>query len=840
MKYSQTTKKYLCIHGHFYQPPRENPWTDNVLVQKSAEPYHDWNQRITRECYGPNSRSRLHGSSGRIEKLANNYGYMSFNFGPTLLRWMEKNSPWVYRQIIEADISSRKKYNGHGNAIAQVYNHIIMPLASKRDKITQIRWGISDFRHRFGRDPEGMWLAETAVDLETLKLLADEGIKFTILSPEQAKSVRPLANHSGIKKRKKEKIHEAPEEWKDVSGGRIDTKSVYRIMLDDSGKNFINVFFYNGPVSRAIAYEKLLSSGENLLARIRECFSENSNESELVNIATDGESYGHHFKFGEMALTWVLETIEKDNDIELTNYGTYLEMFPPSMEAVIFENSSWSCAHGVERWKSDCGCSVGNNEGWTQKWRTPLRQGLECLAEELWSIYEEQTGSLLTDCLRARDSYISMMLDPETGKLLLKENFLNALSKKEENKLFKLLESQRMAMFMFTSCGWFFDDISGLETIQILMYAARAIELCREWAKTDLEGLLLEHLEKAVSNKSEYENGARIYNDHVLSSKLTPECIIAHYGMSALECGITAESWLNEIVSSSEEISIDRNDIQALTGKAEIRTIYSGLKEKYVYLALKFRNRGLCCFAGPDYGTSIKDIENDLYQLTSKDTYEQCFECFKSRFPESSFFEFKDLIEDTKTQIINQTGIILHREMDSFIETNGAAIKYFTEMLQLSETGIPARLMGLLKILIIEGIRIALKNSVDSMADFSTVNKMLKLLDNWGKNFVLFSDNKSLNPVVDIFRQPDIADYIKKYLLLQIENTSGRNASIVIRNIDGLISLINDFSIESDLWEFQNMWYDFYLDKDFISSLDSADFIRFQKIGYLSGFIIEG
>ena len=318
-------EKNLCVHGHFYQPPRENPWTGIIHEQKSAYPYHDWNERITRECYAPNTRSRLHGENGHIKKLINNYESISFNFGPTLLSWLEINRPWVYSQIINADIKSREKFGGHGNAIAQVYNHIIMPLASMRDKITQVKWGLIDFHHRFGRKAEGMWLAETAVNSETLQVLVNEGVKFTILSPFQAHKVREISSHN--------------IEWKDVSGGKIDCTHPYRCFLSDDKNNFIDIFFYNGFLSKAIAYEKLLSSGEVFLKKIIDSFPNVSNTPALVNIATDGESYGHHFKFGEMALTWVLETIKNRDDISLTNYGEFLKKCPPNKEVQILKTA---------------------------------------------------------------------------------------------------------------------------------------------------------------------------------------------------------------------------------------------------------------------------------------------------------------------------------------------------------------------------------------------------------------------------------------------------------------------------------------------------------------------
>ena len=237
-------EKYVCIHGHFYQPPRENPWLEYVEVQDSAAPYHDWNERITAECYGRNATARILNHEGRIEKIVNNYSRISFNFGPTLLSWMRDQIPWVHDAIVEADRQSRKRYSGHGSAIAQVYNHMILPLANPRDKLTQVIWGIRDFEFRFGRRPEGMWLSETAADIETLDAMAQSGIRFTILSPYQASKVRELGKRN----------------WRDVNGGRVDPTVPYRVNLP--GGRSIAVFFYDGPVSRAVYFERLLDSGE--------------------------------------------------------------------------------------------------------------------------------------------------------------------------------------------------------------------------------------------------------------------------------------------------------------------------------------------------------------------------------------------------------------------------------------------------------------------------------------------------------------------------------------------------------------------------------------------------
>src|ERR687897_141276 len=374
-------ERYVCIHGHFYQPPRENAWLETVELQDSAYPYHDWNQRITAECYAPNSVARILDDQGRIVQLVNNYSRISFNFGPTLLQWLENNEPEVYEAILSADRLSMQKFAGHGSAIAQPYNHIILPLASQRDRRTQVLWGIGDFERRFKRRPEGIWLPETAVDLETLEILAEEGIRFTILAPHQASRVR----RTGARL------------WQDVTGARIDPTRPYSQQLP-SGKS-IGLFFYDGPIARAVAFEGLLTRGDHFADRLIGAFSDQRSWPQLVHIATDGESYGHHHRFGDMALAYALNQIESKKLAQLTNYGEYLERHPPTQEVEIIEKSSWSCFHGIDRWWSNCGCNTGGHPNWDQEWRTPLRDALDWLRDSLSKPFETHAGKFLKDPL---------------------------------------------------------------------------------------------------------------------------------------------------------------------------------------------------------------------------------------------------------------------------------------------------------------------------------------------------------------------------------------------------------------------------------------------------------
>jgi len=510
--------RYICIHGHFYQPPRENPWLEAIEVQESAHPYHDWNKRITAECYAPNATSRILDEQGRILGMVNNYAKINFNFGPTLLAWIEKNASKVYEAILEADKESQASYSGHGSAIAQAYNHMILPLANRRDKETQIQWGVRDFEYRFGRKPEGMWLPETAVDLESLEILAEKGIRFTILARHQAKRFRSVGEKN----------------WKDVKESHIDPTRAYTLRLP-SGKT-IALFFYDGAVSRAVAFEGLLSSGEAFVQRLMGGFSEKGAGNQLVHIATDGESYGHHHRFGDMALAYALNVIESKNLARLTNYGEYLEKNPPAHEVEIFENTSWSCPHGVERWRGNCGCHSGAHPGWNQEWRLFLRDTLDWLRDAVSPAYEAHGKKFLKEPWEARDDYIEVILarSPASRESFLGRRAARALSEEEACAALKLLELQRHAMLMYTSCGWFFDELSGIETIQVIQYAARVLQLAQESFGEDLEAAFLERLERAKSNIPTEKDGRAVYERYIRPAKADLMKVGAHYAMSSL------------------------------------------------------------------------------------------------------------------------------------------------------------------------------------------------------------------------------------------------------------------------------------------------------------------
>ncbi|MBV9302859.1 MAG: DUF3536 domain-containing protein [Acidobacteriaceae bacterium] len=509
--------KYLCVHCHFYQPPRENPWLEEIELQDSAYPYHDWNDRVTAECYAPNLAARILDDKQHITKILNNYRNISFDFGPTLLSWAIVHAPELYRGLIDADKQSQRQFSGHGSAMAQGYNHMILPLANTRDKRTQVLWGFEDFVNRFGRLPEGMWLPETAVDLESLDVIAQAGFTFAILAPHQAKAIRPVTGG----------------EWQDVTGSKIDTTRAY-LLTTPSGKS-INLFFYNGPVSQAVAFEKLLNNGEKFASRLIGSVADGRSAPELIHIATDGETYGHHHRHGEMALAYALDYIESKKLAKITNYGEFLERNPPAWEVQIVENTSWSCVHGIERWRNNCGCNSGRI-GWQQEWRKPLREALDWLRDSITPRFECLGSSLLKDPWAARDAYISVVLDrsPEVRLRFGEEQFAHGLSADDQVRVWKLMELQRHAMLMYTSCGWFFDDLSGIETVQVIQYAGRVVQLAEQLFGVPVETQFLEKLSLAKSNLAEYGDGANIYRKYVKPSMVDLEKVGAHYSISSL------------------------------------------------------------------------------------------------------------------------------------------------------------------------------------------------------------------------------------------------------------------------------------------------------------------
>jgi len=398
-------KPVIIIHGHFYQPPRENPWTGLVDVEPSAAPDHDWNVRITRESYRP---------------LGSVYAHLSFDFGPTLLDWMDREAPDVVDAVIHADRLSVAR-RGHGNALAMPYHHLILPLATRRDKETEVRWGIADFRRRFGRDPEGFWLPETAVDRETLDVLAAEGIAFTVLAPHQVSRIPAKGWPARI----------------DLDRGRA-----------------IAVFVYDGPRSHEIAFGDLQSNAERWIVAARRIPA-----GTIEAVAVDGETFGHHHKAGVRGIAEMITRVRHLPEIELTNFAAALAVAAPTESVELVERTSWSCAHGIERWRSACGCKVHTDRPSQQDWRAPLRFAVEWLAHEVHGIYDREGHDL-----------------PGGPRAFLEAAGATGPVQGNGNTA-RLIEMERGVLRAMSSCGWFFDDIAGLEGRQVLRYAAHAISL---------------------------------------------------------------------------------------------------------------------------------------------------------------------------------------------------------------------------------------------------------------------------------------------------------------------------------------------------------------------------
>jgi alpha-amylase/alpha-mannosidase (GH57 family) len=566
--------KYVCIHGHFYQPPRENPWLEAVEPQDEAAPYHDWNERINAECYAPNTASRILDDRDRIVDIVNNYGRISFDFGPTLLAWMEERAPEVYRAVLDADRESRERFQGHGSAMAQAYNHVILPLASREDKEIQVAWGIRDFELRFGRSPEGMWLPETAVDIETLETLAAHEIRFTILAPSQAARVRPVG----------------ASEWQDVSGARIDPTLSYVQRLP-SGRS-IALFFYDGAASRAVAFERLLHRGENL-ARTLTSLVRDDGRPRLGHIATDGETYGHHHPHGDMALAFALRAIETQALATVTNYGAFLDVSPPAHEVEIVERTSWSCVHGVERWRSNCGCRTGGAPGWSQAWRVPLRESLDWLRLRVAPHLRRAEQAVFQAPAKAVLEYVELILDrsvDSVDRFLARHARPGPLSPEERVKALKLLELERQLQLMYTSCGWFFSDVSGIETVQILRYSGRAVQLARDLFHSETESLEREFLELlglAKSNRPEMGSARELYQRNVKPSQATFESIAAHYAIASLfePYPERARLYCYE-VERSDSLSRQAGKTRLLSGCARITSRVTRASARLVYAVL--------------------------------------------------------------------------------------------------------------------------------------------------------------------------------------------------------------------------------------------------------------
>jgi len=768
-------EKFVCIHGHFYQPPRENPWLETVELQDSAAPFHDWNERITWECYGRNTAARIFDGEMRIDSIINNYSKISFNFGPTLLTWMKDKMPWVHEAIVEADKQSQENFSGHGSAIAQAYNHIILPLANDRDRETQIIWGVRDFEHRFGRKPEGMWLAETAADTPSLEALAAHGIKFTILSPFQASRMRKVGE----------------PQWQDVNGARIDPSRAYRMNLP-SGKN-ITLFFYDAPISQAIAFEKLLDSGEKFAGRVTSAFSDQRNWDQLVHIATDGESYGHHHRWGEMALAYALGHIERNKLGKLTNYAEYLEKHPPEHEAQIHEASAWSCAHGVGRWKDNCGCNSGGHGGWNQNWRGPLRNSLDWLRDQIAPAFEQAGRKLLKDPWNARNDYIAVILDrsEENVEAFFLRNAAHELNPDEKIAVLKLMELQRHAMLMYTSCGWFFDELSGLETVQVIQYAARAIQLARDVLNKDFEPEFLNRLEQAKSNIPENKDGRVIYEKFVRPAMITWDNVVAHYAISSVFTSYEERTKI--FLYSFEEVHrkyLTAGKARLAFGRTRVSFDITRESKDYIYAVLYLGEHNLTAAVKPfENEESYNEMAKEIRETFDRADFPETIRLMDRHFGPQNY-SLRSLFKDEQRRIVNE---ILSSARQDLENRNRLITERYTPLIRfLEDLGTP--------------LPPALKTAADFILHVDIINQFESEDTDLPRLSALLEEAKHRRVNVwDDDLQYAVSRKMERVLLKVQENSAD---AALAEHASKLAAIVQSLPIEPHLWRVRTKYWD--------------------------------
>ena len=795
------SKRFVCIHGHFYQPPRENPWLETVETQDSAAPYHDWNERVCAECYAPNGAARIVNSKNQITRIVNNYARISFNFGPTLLSWLKENAPRTYRMIQDGERRSRKSFKGHSSAMAQVYNHVILPLANRRDRITQIRWGIADYQRHYGEPPEGMWLAETAADTESLELLAQHGIKFTVLAPHQCRHIRSLKDGEG---------------WTETPNASVDTTHPYLVRFD-SGVS-IAVFFYDGAASRAIAFEGLLNSGESFAARLKGGFKDNA-QPQLVHVATDGESYGHHHRYGEMALSYALRLLEGDRSVKLTNYGSFLAQFPPEYEAEIVDNTSWSCEHGVERWRSNCGCNSGK-PGWNQAWRGPLRQTLDELRDAVAPLTEQEGGKLFRDVWAARDSYIQVVLDRSAEALdrFFAENQSHSLTEAERVRALELMEMQRHAQLMYTSCGWFFDDISGIETVQVIAYAARVLQLAQDLFGEQagaLEPNFLARLAEARSNVAAAGDGARIYKEQVRTTQLDLEQVAAHYAISSVFSSFAEETELfcYRVRRQAYDIYTSGRGRLAL-GRASIASVITDKQQSFSFAVLHFGDQNITAAV-----KSCEEADAAEFEAFASQAAEQLQ---RAKFPEvirlldryygHMDYSLTSLFRDEQRRIVqvilNSTLSSIENSLTTIYEDHASLLHY------LSQTSLPKppALTLAAEFAINAGLRKALEGDP---VDQALLRSFLALAK---------ADQIPLETATLSY----IADQRMKRAMVELQISAGS-----LELLDQALALARtlvELPFELNLWQAQNIWYEILRTASYaLTALAADDRPRWDK-----------
>ncbi|HZP05695.1 MAG TPA: DUF3536 domain-containing protein [Terracidiphilus sp.] len=810
-----SSKRFICIHGHFYQPPRENPWLETVETQDSAAPYHDWNERVCAECYATNGAARIVNGKNQITSIVNNYSRISFNFGPTLMSWLKENAPRTYRMILDGERSSRKHFHGHSSAIAQVYNHMIMPLASARDRLTQIRWGIADYQFHFGQPPEGMWLAETAADTATLELMARQGIKFTILAPHQCKRVRPLKEPEPAAL-PAEAIVPARDTWTDTPNAAVDTTRPYLARFASGAA--ITIFFYNGPSSRAVAFEGLLNSAENFAGRLKSGFKDSA-QPQLVHVATDGESYGHHHKYGDMALAYTLNLLDRDKTVRLTNYANFLEQFPPEYECEIVDNTSWSCAHGVERWRSNCGCN-GGKPGWNQLWRAPLRQALDDLRDALVPLTEQEGAKLFRDVWAARNSYIDVVLDRslESVDRFFAAHQSHTLTDDERVRALELMEMQRHAQLMYTSCGWFFDDIAGIETVQVIAYAARVLQLAQQLFGTLASGLepaFLARLAEAKSNVAAAGDGAEIYKKCVRTMELHLEQVAAHYAISSVFTSFAEETDLfcYRVRRISHEIHTSGRARLAL-GRAHIASAITGRQQSFSFAVLHFGDQNITAAVRaylPEDARAFEAFSAEAAAHVQLADFPEVIRLL-DRFYGHADYSLTSLFSDEQRRIVqlilNSTLWDIENSLTAIYQDHASLLHY------LSQAGLPKppALALAAGFAVNAGLRRTLETDPIDQAQLRSYLSLAK------------GDQVPLETATLSY----IADQRMKRSMVELQASAG--SLEVLENTLTLARTLGELPFDLNLWQAQNIWYEVLRSAaEVLASFSTEDRQRWEK-----------
>lgn len=765
----------VTIHGHFYQPPRENPWLEAVEVQDSAAPFHDWNARVTAECYAPNTAARRLDPAGRIVDIVNNFEAISFDVGPTLLAWLAGARPDVHGAIVAADRRSVERH-GHGNALAHPWVHAILPLATPRDRATLLRWGLRDFRRRFGREPEGLWLPETAADTATLSALADHGLRFTVLAPRQAARVRPAPD--------------AP--WREVRDD-LDPSRPYR--WRGPGGQELALFFYDGPVSHAIAFEGLLRSGDALAARLLGAFDPRRPGAQLVHVATDGESYGHHHRFGEMALAAALHRLGREPGVTVTNYGAFLAAHPPREEAEVVEGSSWSCAHGVERWRADCGCHAGH-PGWHQRWRGPLREALDWLRGRVDLLFEARGAALFHDPWAARDEYVDVLLDRSAASL---EAFgarhgRRPLVGPDRVTALQLLELQRHALLMYSSDAWFFDDISGLEAVQALRSAARVVQLARQLgAPPALEAEFRARLARAPSNLPELGTGQGVYERFVLPAVADLDRVVAHVAIAAPYSEAEVRRVYCYRVARLEWARESYGETSLAVGRLQVASEVTAETETAAVAVLHFGGHDFHCAVGADPGPDgVRALQQELLGVFARHSLVEVVRALDQHFGGRAY-GIRDLFLEERRRVLERVteGILARAEAAyrQLYDEHRRLMRYLRE----SDARLPEALALPARYVLQRAVGHELAALARGEAPSERLEELLGEAAALGLDLALDGQGAAL--------------HLERALLLRLAELEGPQGDLAAARVRELLDLARRLGCRPDLWTAQNRFF---------------------------------